>query len=230
MKTLIAVITFILICFTSCKQESSSIPADSKSHSAEATEKGTDTEGIPKDKNDNRREWQKPELVLQRLGDIDGQVIADLGAGTGYFSFRLMRNAKKVIAIDIDPIMLQFINALKTSLDSETGDKIETRLATENDPNLKPNEVDQILCVNTSAYLPERIEYFKNLKKYIKPGGRLVILDFKMKRMDIDVPPFEERVLLHTLEEELYKAGYKNITTDDTSLEYQYFIFAEVNE
>jgi len=55
----------------------------------------------------------------------------------------------------------------------------------------------------------------------------LVILDFKMKRMDIEVPPFENRVLLHTLEEELYSAGYENIRTDDTSLEYQYFVFAE---
>jgi len=69
----------------------------------------SDTQNLPEDKSDNRKEWQKPELVMQILGNLDGQVIADLGAGTGYFSFRLMRKAKHVIAIDIDPIMLKMI-------------------------------------------------------------------------------------------------------------------------
>ncbi len=52
--------------------------------------------------NPARAEWQKPEWVIEQLGDLTGKTVADIGAGTGYFAFRIARKAKKVIAIDID--------------------------------------------------------------------------------------------------------------------------------
>lgn len=66
--------------------------------------------------------WQKPDLVLNTLGNLENKVVADIGAGTGYFSFRLAMRAKKVIAIDIDKDVLdtigQYTARLPEPLDS----------------------------------------------------------------------------------------------------------------
>ena len=63
--------------------------------------------------NVGRAIWQKPGLVIEKLGDISDKVIADIGAGTGYFSFRLAPRAKKVIAIEIDEALIKYIDSSK---------------------------------------------------------------------------------------------------------------------
>lgn len=177
---------------------------------------------------DNRKLWQKPDLVLSILGDLKGKTVADIGAGTGYFSFRLVRRAEKVIAIDIDTMMIKFIEALRSSLNEENQSKIETRLASSDHPNLQSQETDVILIVNTIAYISNRQSYIENLKSYLKPGGKIVIVDFKMKRLPIDAPITDYRIPLHIIEEDFYKLGFKNIETDDTSLEHQWIITASL--
>lgn len=86
--------------FSACKQEVKEIPQD-------ITRPDTDTNINPKefDQSDNEPDrviWQKPEMVMELLGDMKDKVVADIGAGTGFFTFRLLQQAKKVIAVDID--------------------------------------------------------------------------------------------------------------------------------
>ncbi len=174
-----------------------------------------------------RYAWQKPELVIERLGNIEGKIIADIGAGTGYFSFRLIRQAKKVIAVDIDPNMINLIEIFKENLDSIQQPKIETRLATADNPLLGNEEVDVVIIINTIGYIQDRRAYLNNLKRSLKPGGEIMIVDFKMKRIPDDIaPPMEYRVNLLTLENLLTELGYHTIDTDDRSLEYQFIVKA----
>ncbi|MBC7885767.1 MAG: methyltransferase, partial [Saprospiraceae bacterium] len=98
--------------------------------------------------NVGRAIWQKPGLVIEKLGNISDKIIADIGAGNGYFSLRLAYKAKKVIAIEIDEKFLAHIDSVKVRLPKEFQSKIETRLAVPNDPGLEKGEVDIILIIN----------------------------------------------------------------------------------
>ncbi len=175
----------------------------------------------------NRLIWQKPDLVLDYLGDLEGKTVADIGAGTGFFTMRLVQDAAKVIATDIDPRFIAYLDSVKVlEVPESLQDRLETRLVKPDDPMLKAGEADVVIIVNTFMYIKDRIDYLGKLKKAIKPGGKLLIIDFKKKRTPIG-PPTEIRVPLYVVESEMYEAGYRQVTTDDTSLDYQYIVMAE---
>ena len=180
---------------------------------------------------DIRDIWQRPELVLKQLGDLDGKVVADIGAGPyGYFSLRIAQEtkAKKVIAIDIDQEALNIIaDARKAFLPENAQDRLETRLVTASDPKLKDGEADIVLIVNTTIYIENRLEYLKDLRKGIRKGGKLIIIDYKKKSTPIG-PPVNLRIALGEMERQLIEAGYTLLPSDDKLLDFQYIIKATV--
>lgn len=169
--------------------------------------------------------WQKPDLVIDQLGDVRGKVVADLGAGTGYFSRRIAYKGAKVIAIDIDPKAIQWMEVQKSRFPAELQERLIIRQAEEDNPHLNPNEVDIVLLVNTYSYINDRINYFSKLKEAIRNGGNIVIIDFK-KRDTPFGPPIGQRIDIADVEKELREAGYTITKVDEESLEYQYIIKA----
>jgi len=186
--------------------------------------------GIKEDyTNTDRVIWQKPEMVLELLGDVADKVVADIGAGTGFFALRLARRTDKVIAIDIDPRFIDYLDSVKVfELPERYQENLEPRLAQPSNPMLQENEVDVIIIVNTYMYIPKRKEYLGILKRALKPGGRLLIIDFKKKRTPVG-PPSRIRVPLYEVEEELYAAGFSQVQTNDTALDYQYILIASTS-
>ncbi len=182
---------------------------------------------INKDENKNREKWQKPETVIALMGDLKGKSVADIGAGTGYFTFRIAMKAQKVIAIDIEKEYLDVLENLKEKLPEEIQSRIETRLAKTNDPLLKSGEVDLVVIINTFSFIDNKKQYLETVKNDIKKGGKIFIVDFKMKNLPIDAPDVKDRLPVNKLEDLLNSAGYKNIQTDDTTLDYQYIVVAE---
>ncbi len=174
---------------------------------------------------ENRHIWQKPDRVIELLGDVSDKTIVDIGAGSGYFAFRLLRVAKKVVAVDIDPRFIRFMNEKKTLLSPEEREKFEARLASADDPMLAEGEAEAVLIVNTYAYISDRVAYLKNLKAALAPGAKIVIIEFKMKDIP-EGPPPEEKIPLATTEQELKEAGYRITKIDDKTLDYQYIITA----
>lgn len=173
--------------------------------------------------------WQKPDLVVDRLGDLSTKTVADIGAGSGYFARRLAYKAKRVIAIDIDPNFIHFMDSIKVvELPTDIQQKFETRLATFDDPKLNPKEADIVLIVNTYLYIQDRVVYMRRLKEGLAPGGQVVIIDFKKKRIPLSNPQQGIRVPLFEVEEELFEAGYSRVISDDTSLDYQYIVVAKI--
>lgn len=170
-----------------------------------------------------RAEWQKPEKVITRLGPLDGKIVADIGAGTGYFTFPIAKQAAKVIAIDIDQRFLDFIAQKKAK--QKIGDKIETRLTVPDSPGLKAQEVDLVLIVDTYHHIENRVEYFRKLKPDLRENGSLVIIDFKKEKTPQGPPP-ELRVAQAKVETELKAAGFTIVSTDRDLLPYQYIITA----
>lgn len=217
----------LLFAIHACNNDTSKVAdtAQTKSSSVQSNPKNEPAIEINKD----RGEWQKPSLVVSKLGDLTGKTVADIGAGLGYFSFRLVFGAEKVIAVDIDPDMIEFMEDFKSNLPDSLERKFATRLATSDNANLDNVEVDVIIIVNTFAYIEDKVSYLNRLKPSLKFGGRIMIMDYKMKRLSIDAPPKSERIHLSDVEDILAQAGYKNIQSDDTSLDFQYIVFAHVN-
>jgi 2-polyprenyl-3-methyl-5-hydroxy-6-metoxy-1,4-benzoquinol methylase len=171
-----------------------------------------------------RAEWQKPAEVIASLGSLDDKTVADIGAGTGYFSFPIARKAAKVIAIEIDKRFLDYIDHKKKT--HKIGANIETRLTAPDSPGLKPGEADIVLIVDTYHHIENRIEYFKKLKKDLAKGGALVIIDFKKEQTPAG-PPVELRLAQEQVESELRSAGFTFVSLDKDLLPYQYVVRAK---
>lgn len=174
----------------------------------------------------NRVIWQKPKLVIALMGNLKNKTVAEIGAGTGFFTFRILPLAEKTIGIDIDKNMLNYLDSISTHyLPEKIAQKLELRLVEPDDPEIKPGEADIILIVNTFVYLPNKLEYLKMLKEDLKPNGRLYIVDFKMHRIAVG-PERSEKIPQYRVEDLLIKAGYTIELSDDTMLPYQYIIIA----
>ena len=172
----------------------------------------------------DRSEWQNPAAVINLMQPLENKVVADIGAGTGYFSFLLAAEGASVISIDIDEAALDYIREQLQSMHHEDkGPMIECRLTAPDDPGLKASEADAVLMVNTYPYLNDRVAYLKSLQAGMKPGAQLVIVDFK----DIDSPVNPSRAYrlpVNRVTADLKKAGFRSINADIESLEYQYII------
>jgi len=170
--------------------------------------------------------WQQPERVIEMLGDIKDKTVADLGTGSGYFALRLLDKAAKVIAIDIDQASIAYLDTMKANyLPEEFKDKLELRLAKPSNPNLREKEVDAVIVANTYLYIEDRVNYFTKFNQYLKPGGKLLVIDFKKKKLPFG-PPDYQKVALNVVEKELIAAGYDIIRSDDQTLDYQYILLA----
>ena len=170
--------------------------------------------------------WQKPELVISLIDNIEYKTVADIGAGSGYFAFRIAGRAKKVIALEIDQQMIAFMDSVKHfQLTENRINRFETRMDGEV-PNLKIAEADAVLLTNTYIYIDNRITYFSNLLKNLKPEGQVIIVDWKPENLPVG-PKMSKKMSTYEVTQELQKAGYKIVNVDETSLQYQYIIIAE---
>jgi ubiquinone/menaquinone biosynthesis C-methylase UbiE len=188
---------------------------DSSNHYFEVVDDGRD-----------RTIWQKPYEVIHLLGSLEGKTIADIGAGSGYFAFRFVHEAGKVIAIDIEPDLVEMMNQEKKYYKPEIQNKFEARLATPDDPKINPGEADFIFISNTYTLISNRVEYLKKLRNKFQVGGKIMIVDFKKKLTPIG-PTQNNRLAQSEVEQELIDAGYELVFSDDRMLEYQYIIVAQ---
>ncbi len=173
-----------------------------------------------------RSEWQNPGLIMEMLGDLDDRTIADIGAGTGYFTFRLAAEGAKVIAIDIDERFLEYIEQRKAELhQANKEDVIVTRLSLDDDPLLEDEEIDHALLVNTYYFLKNPVSYLRKVHKGLKSTGRLIIVDYHTGNIPVG-PATEFRVDPNRVKKELEQAGFGEITIDENALKYQYLITA----
>lgn len=172
--------------------------------------------------------WQQPSVVLEAMGDLEEKIVADIGAGEGFFAQQLVPLVDRVIAIEIDSQLVTYLNDTlrQRLLLPRLRPRLEARLGTPNDPKLLEKEVDFILMVNTFYEIENKEKYLAKLLPTLKEGGRLVIVDWKKKSTSLG-PSQGKRIALFELENMLRNSGYQPLRSDDTSLEYQYILVAE---
>ncbi len=127
----------------------------------------------------DRDEWQRPQQILDALGVADASVVADVGAGSGWFTVRLARRVGPnglVYAQDVQPEMLA---AITRRVQREGLRNVRPVLGRGSDPQLPAAALDAILLVGVVHEIDDRVELFANLARSLKPGGRLGVVDFR---------------------------------------------------
>jgi SAM-dependent methyltransferase len=166
-----------------------------------------------------RDAWQKPHDVIRALGLKPDAIVADIGAGTGYFSVRFahMLPQGRVYGVDIEPDMVKYL----ADRAKREGLKNVTAVAGKpGDPRL-PEKADLVVLVDVYHHVEDRERYFRNLQKSLKPGGRVAVIDF---RMDSPVgPPQRARIAPERVKDELKRAGYA-LAQEHAFLPNQYFL------
>lgn len=171
-----------------------------------------------------RDAWQKPDELVRELGLGPTDVVADLGAGTGYFTMRLARAVPqgRVLAIEVEPKLVEHIaeRAKKAGLTN-----IQPILGGADDPKL-PDGVKVVLVVDTYHHIGSRSAYFERVKKRLAKDGRLVIVDWKKGQIPVG-PPDAHKLAPEVVERELKSAGYA-LCRSPAILPHQYvLVFAE---
>jgi len=166
-----------------------------------------------------RDAWQKPHEVIQALALPADARVADLGAGTGYFSARLARMVPdgKVYAADIEPDMVRYLG--ERAQREGFKNLVPVQSAPE-DPRL-PEKVDLILLVDVYHHIEDRAAYFRRLRDALRPGGRIAIIDFRLDAPE--GPPSASRIPPGQVTTEMQAAGFVPGDSKDF-LPRQYFL------
>jgi len=171
-----------------------------------------------------RDAWQKPHEVIKALALKPDAVVADIGAGTGYFAVRFARMLPqgKIYAADIEPDMVRHL--AQRAKREQLANVFAIQSATD-DAKL-PEKVDLALFVDTYHHIDDRSRYFARLKGTLAPQGRVAIVDFTM---DSEIgPPPRARVTPEQVKRELAKAGYE-LAGEHDFLPNQYFLVFRPN-
>jgi len=155
---------------------------------------------------------ERPQRVIDAFEIQPGQTIADLGAGSGYYSFRiapLLGDKGQMLAIDVEPRMLQIISerARRTGVNNLT-----TVLSTPSDPNLPANSIDLLFMVDVYHELEFPLEMMTRVREAMKPGGRVALIEYREedpKVMIKAVHKMSERQVIR----ELTAVGFRHLKT-----------------
>jgi len=170
-----------------------------------------------------RDEWQKPDEIIKTMGLRQGDIVADLGAGTGYFTRRIaiaVGPEGKALGLEVEPAMVEYMkkDAGKLHLSNYVA-----KLVKYDDPLLKPQSVDVVFVCDTYHHIEDRVNYLKKLSKSLKTGGRVVIVDFYKKDLPVGPRDLEHKLSEETVLKEFQKAGFR-VLRMHCILPYQYFI------
>ncbi len=125
-----------------------------------------------------REREERTDLLIENLPLTDSSVVADIGAGTGYFVFPMAARVPrgKVLAVDIQPEMLELIEARKAA---DGIHNVEAVLGSVTDPGLPANSVDVVLIVDAYHEFSHPLEMGQGIFRALKPGGRLVLIEYR---------------------------------------------------
>ncbi len=169
-----------------------------------------------------RDAWQKPAALVAALHLEPGMSVADLGAGTGYFSRYLSAAVGPegtVFAVETEPNM---VTHLRERSESEHTANVTPVLASFDDPRLPHRGVDVVLIVDTFHHIDDRLDYLRRLTRVLKPGGRVVIVDWEKRDMPVG-PPAEHKLAREQVIAEMTAAGYA-LREQPAILPYQYVL------
>jgi|SRR5438128_795791 len=173
-----------------------------------------------------RHAHQKPNEVMSALTLKKGEVIADIGAGSGYFAFRLARHVGdtgRVYAVDVSSEMIAHLNRRIRDLKMKN---VVTILSASDDPLLAHATIDRFFICDTWHHIENHDRYLGLLNKMLKPRGQVVMIDFKKVETPVG-PPIEMRIDRDDVVKEMETNGFR-LEAGHMFLPYQYFLVFKV--
>jgi len=169
-----------------------------------------------------RDAYQKPQEVLAALNLSPGEVIADIGAGSGYFTFSLARHVSErgtIYAVDVSPDMILHINRRIRDLKVSN---VVSILADPDDPLLPAASVNRFFFCDSWHHIENGTKYLSLMKRLLKPKGEIVVIDFHKKELPVG-PPLQMRIAREDLITQMEENGFR-LAKEHTFLPYQYFL------
>lgn len=166
-----------------------------------------------------RAGWQKPDETVAALQLRPSDTACEIGAGPGYFALRLARTAGHVFAVEAHPRMLEI---LRERIASAGAGNVTPVLGLQGDPLLPPASCDLALIVNTFHHFPDGKAYLRRVVRALKPGGRVVNIDFHERELPVGPPP-EHKLSRDAFLRIASEAGLR-LDREHTFLPWQYFL------
>lgn len=161
----------------------------------------------------DREATEKPEHVLDVLALREGMTVADVGAGSGYFTVRMARRVGptgRVLATDLQPEMLALLKKKATGLAN-----VVPILATPDDARLPHGEIDLVLMVDVYHELPRPKETLAQIRAALKPGGRLALVEYRGEDPRVAIKE-EHKMTLAQIRRELEANGFGFVASDES--------------
>ncbi len=171
-----------------------------------------------------RREREKEENVSQAIKNMDLQpdeVVADIGAGSGYYSFRIAKELSKgkVLAVDLQPEMLAM---MRQKISQQKIDNVELIQAKESNPNLPEKSIDMAFMVDVYHELSYPKEVMQNIVAALKPNGRFILLEYRMEDPTVPIKRLHKMSLEQAVKE--MEAVGLRLKNNKTNLPWQHFM------
>lgn len=169
----------------------------------------------------DRAAWQRPDLIMDALRIADGSVVADIGAGAGWFTIRLARRVGPRGLVYSQDIQRQMLEAIRRRVSREGLENVETRLGSDSNPNLPSGAIDAVLVVDAYQEVQDPVAFLRNLTAALKPNGRIGVVNYKPGNGGPG-PDAEERVERTVVEAQAQAAGLRVLSR--ANLPYQYLV------
>jgi ubiquinone/menaquinone biosynthesis C-methylase UbiE len=168
---------------------------------------------------------ENPDMTVKNLNLEPDDVVADIGAGTGYFSFRIAQQVPKgkVYGVDIQPEMLDAITHLK---EDKHIDNVETVLGSEDNPNLPRESINLAFMVDAYHEFAYPREMMEGIVKALKPGGRVILLEYRQENPMIMIKPLH-KMTQKQVKKELKAVGLKWQETKQFLPEQHFLVFSK---
>jgi ubiquinone/menaquinone biosynthesis C-methylase UbiE len=171
---------------------------------------------------ESRDGYQKPDEVVAALALKPGDTVADIGAGSGYFTLRFARAvgaAGRVYAVDVEPRMVEHIEerAAEAGLANVTA-----ALAPPDDPRLPEHKVDLVFFCDVWHHVEKQAAYIEALRNALAPGGRIVMIDYQKRPLPVG-PGMDTKIAREDVVKQMQENGFR-LALEPTFLPYQYFL------
>ncbi|MGC6426166.1 MAG: class I SAM-dependent methyltransferase [Akkermansiaceae bacterium] len=175
----------------------------------------------------NREDEEAPSKALAMLGLKEDAVIADIGAGSGYYTFRLAKQLPKgqVIAVDIQPEMISYLEQEK---ESQKVGNVSAHLGKIDDTLLPQNSIDAAIMVDAYHEFSHPYEMILSIRRALRPGGRIFLLEYRAEDPLVRIKPLHKMTEAQAIAE-MKEAGMRWVATKD-DLPWQHFMVFEKTE